>query len=284
MKWMITGAKGQLGQDLQKECRKRGGEVLASDISELDITDLPRVREAVRASRAQAIVNCSAYNAVDQAETDVERALLVNGIGPRNLAIAAEEQGIPLMHFSTDYVFDGAQETPYTIADPPRPISQYGSSKLLGEQEVRALCRRHFVVRLSWVFGAGNTNFAAKVLEWARGKPELKVVTDQVSCPCYTADLAPAILDLFDRGAYGLLHLTNQGFCSRFEWAEHMMSLLRWPVRVLPSDGREFPTKARRPAFSAMNSAPIENILGRDLPHWKDAVERYLVEVGALER
>lgn len=279
---MITGANGQLGWDLQRECHRRGRDVHTTDVGELDITDLRAVREAIRTTRPQAIMNCAAYNAVDQAEKNIEPAIRINGVGPRNLAIVAEEQGVPLMHFSTDYVFDGAKQTPYTIVDLPQPINQYGLSKLHGEQEVRTLCRRHFVVRLSWVFGAGNTNFAAKVLEWGRKNTEIKVVTDQISCPCYTVDLAPAILDLLDSGAYGLTHLTNEGFCSRFEWAAHIATLLDWGRLVLPAEDHEFPTAAKRPAFSAMDSTPTLQVLGRNLPHWKDAVERYLREVGAL--
>ncbi len=281
MKLMITGAKGQLGQDMMKECQRRQIEFIASDLPELDISDLAGVQAAVRAAKPDAIVNCSAYNAVDRAETDFQQACLVNGIGPKNLAIAAEEAGIVVMHFSTDFVFDGRKTEPYTIADTPRPLGRYGQSKRLGEQLLQAATNRFYLIRLSWVFGAGNDNFAKKVLQWAKGRDELRVVEDQVSCPAYTVDLAPTILDLLDTGAYGLYHLANSGFCSRYEWARHIIETAGLKVKVLPARSDEFPVPAPRPAFSAMDPFPIPLLIGRELPSWQDATERFLQEIGA---
>jgi dTDP-4-dehydrorhamnose reductase len=278
---LVTGARGQLGQDVCKAAAAQGLEVNALDLPELDIAQPAAVQAALEATRPEAILNCAAYNAVDRAETEFHQALLANACGPRNLAVAAERLGIPLMHLSTDYVFDGRATRPYTIADVPNPLGRYGLSKLRGEREVQTLTRRHYVVRLSWVFGAGSDNFARKVLGWARGRKSIQVVDDQVACPAYTADLAPALLALLATGAYGLYHLANQGHCSRHAWARHIVETAGLGVEVAPVSSQAFPTPAARPAFSALDTFPLHSILGRTLPPWQDATERFLLEIGA---
>jgi len=280
---MITGANGQLGRDLVRECARRGIAVAASDLPRLDICDLAAVREALAAERPDALVNCSAYNAVDRAESDFEQARLVNAAGPGNLALAAEESGIPLMHFSTDFVFDGEKGEPYTIDDQPHPVNRYGESKLLGERAVAKACGRAFVVRLSWVFGSGNVNFVKKILHWAAGRDVLRVVDDQISRPAYTVDLAPLILDLLDSRAFGLYHLANSGICSRYEWACRIVRLSGLSTKVEQAKSAEFETAARRPRFSALDLSSIEAVLGRRPPDWKDATKRFLTEIGADE-
>ena len=197
MKLLITGSKGQLAKEIIKESEKREYEYAAFDHKALDITDLKKIREAVKNEKPDFVINCAAYNAVDKAEEDWKTAYLVNGIGPENLAIACEENNCALVHYSTDYVFDGQKHTPYTIADEPHPLSRYGRSKLLGENFVQSLSTRFFLIRVSWVFGVGNeTNFAKKVLNWASKNETLKIVDDQISSPTYAIDLAKATLDL----------------------------------------------------------------------------------------
>jgi len=283
VKLMITGANGQLGQDLVRECARRDIAVAASDLPRLNICDLAAVREALAAERPDALINCSAYNAVDRAESDFEQACLVNAAGPGNLALAAEESGIPLMHFSTDFVFDGEKGEPYTIDDQPHPLSRYGESKLLGERAVAKACGRALVVRLSWVFGSGNDNFVKKILHWAADRDVLRVVDDQISRPAYTVDLAPLIIDLLDSRAYGLYHLANSGICSRYEWACRIVELSGLSTKVEPAASSEFETAARRPRFSALDLSSIEAVLGRRPPDWKDATKRFLMEIGADE-
>jgi dTDP-4-dehydrorhamnose reductase len=280
MKLLITGSKGQLGQDLQKACRTRRIDFTAGDIEEFDITDLNLMREVIGGERPSAVVNCAAYNEVDRAETEFEAACRVNALGPQNVAIAAEEAGVPIVHFSTDFVFDGAKKAPYTVDDRPNPICRYGESKLQGEQAVASHSTRFFLIRLSWVFGISGINFPKKVLEWAQNRSAIKVVTDQVSCPSYTADLAGPILDLLRLGAFGTYHLTNQGYCSRYEWARFVIGRVRPEVAVEPAGSDEFENAARRPAFSALDSAPLEDVLGRLPPDWQNATERFLKEMG----
>ncbi len=281
MKVLVTGARGQLGQDVEKACGARGIPCVAADSRTLDITDARRAREFIRECSPDAIINCAAYNAVDQAETEWERAFRVNGLAVRTLAHAARETGAVLVHYSTDYVFDGRTDRPYTIADRPNPLSRYGQSKLLGEQMVRELGDRYFLVRTSWVFGKGNVNFARKVLEWGEEKEFLKVVDDQVSAPTATADLARATLDLLETGEYGLYHLTNGGSCSRFGWARFILEATHWKGTIVPGKTADFPVPAARPAYSVLDNLGSPEVLGYSLPSWQDATLRYLKEVGA---
>jgi dTDP-4-dehydrorhamnose reductase len=342
MKILITGASGQLGQDLQKECRRRGIDYVATDLQRndaghgesntqssgfasnqepgtgnleqslessgnqepgtcnrshcdpnceppatghvlhLDITDFRTVPKILTETKPDVIINCAAYNAVDKAEEDWKAAFMVNSLGPRNLAIISEELKIPLVHFSTDAVFDGKKGTPYTIWDQPNPLSKYGHSKLLGERLITQVCSRSFIVRLSWVFGKGNVNFVRKVIQWSAGTRELKGAYDQTSCPSYTVDLAKAIIDLLNTGAYGLYHITNTGFASKFELAEETLRLIGWPGKILPVKSSEFESAAQRPEFSAMDSFPLKETIGYELPHWKDALSRFLQESGVI--
>jgi dTDP-4-dehydrorhamnose reductase len=158
---------------------------------------------------------------VDRAEYDWKRALLVNGIGAKNMIIAASEADATLVHFSSDYVFDGTKESPYTIADSPNPINSYGRSKLLGEDSVcRAGYPRYYLIRTSWLFGEGENSFIKKLFDWMKSNRSIKVVDDQISSPTYTEDLVKCVLDLIRTGSYGLYHMTNSGQCSRFEWAK----------------------------------------------------------------
>jgi dTDP-4-dehydrorhamnose reductase len=214
MRILLTGADGQLGTAIKSLCASERVIVCdATDLAQLDITNLQRVRRFVESCKPDFIVNCAAYNDVDAAEDSnrFDDVCLVNSIGPRNLAIASDEFKIPLMHFSTDYVFDGAKNTPYQITDLPHPINIYGGSKLLGESFVRSLTKMHFVVRLSWLFGPSGFNFVTKVSDWAKTSTEIRIVDDQTSCPCYTEDIAPAAIDLLESKAYGLYHMTNSG-------------------------------------------------------------------------
>jgi len=300
MKILITGANGQLGQDLQKECDRRRIEYVASDyiagpdsinpqilstankLLHLDITDLRAVREITDQTKPDAIINCAAYNAVDKAEEDWKNAFSVNAIGPKNLAITASKRGIPIMHFSTDYVFDGKKGSPYFVWDKPNPLSKYGESKLYGERLVSLFSNRCFVVRLSWVFGAGNTNFVKKILEWSKEKDELKVVDDQISSPSYTVDLSGAIIDLLETGNYGIYHMTNTGYCSRYEWAKYILELTGWKGKIIPAESTEFKTAAQRPEFSALDGFPLKETIGYELPDWKDATERFLKELEGM--
>jgi dTDP-4-dehydrorhamnose reductase len=282
MKILITGARGQLGQDLTSLCEKKGHSVASCGSRDLDITTFGDVMAKVQDIRPDIIFNCAAYNAVDQAETDWEEAFRVNGLGPKNLALAASSTGAVLTHFSTDYVFSGEKNRPYTLADTPDPVSRYGESKLLGEQMVMRHATHYYLLRVSWVFGAGNSNFARKILEWSSQKNEITVVNDQVSSPTYTRDLAQAVLDLTATGQCGLYHLTNSGYCSRYDWAEYILGLTGWTGKLIRGKSADFQTPADRPPFSVLSNFGSGDAIGYEMPHWKDATERFLQEIGRI--
>ncbi|HWQ66939.1 MAG TPA: dTDP-4-dehydrorhamnose reductase, partial [Methanospirillum sp.] len=209
MRVLVTGAHGQLGREICLRYEDKGCTVFSCGSQELDITRYQDVSFCVKDFQPDLIVNCAAYNAVDDAEIEWEQAFCVNGFGPKNLALAAIQVGADIVHFSTDYVFNGKQRRPYTIADRPDPISRYGESKLLGEQMILNHVHRFYLIRTSWVFGSGNENFVDKVLDWSDKKSSITVVDDQVSSPTYTKDLAQATDNLVSSGQYGLYHITN---------------------------------------------------------------------------
>lgn len=278
MQVLITGAEGQLGQDMYLACRKRGLRVHGADSRSLDITDFSAVRTCIGKHQYDVVINCAAYNAVDQAEQDWRTAFRVNGLGVRNLACAVNECNGILVHYSTDFVFNGERKRPYTIADIPSPINRYGESKLLGERFVRDLSMRFFLIRVSWVFGRGNVNFAQKVVEWAKTSRELKIVDDQIGSPTYTVDLAAATLDLVDSELFGLYHVTNHGYCSRYAWATAILTAIGWEGIISRASSDEFPHPARRPLCSVLDNLGTREALGYDLPDWRDATSRYLRE------
>jgi dTDP-4-dehydrorhamnose reductase len=277
MKFLITGKDGQASLAFADLLDARKEKYVALGRKELDITDLKAVREAVLTYKPEAVFNGAAYNDVDKAESDWEQAFLVNGIGPRNLAIACEEAGIPLVTFSTDYVFDGTKGSPYTVADAPNPINAYGKSKLLGEHYVQSLCRKYILARVSWVFGVkgkAESCFPKKVLKWAETKTELRVVDDQVSSPTYAPDLAEAVYALLQERAWGLCHITNTGSCSRYEWAKTILSLWEWKGKLLTAKSCDFETAAQRPEFSVLDVFPIDKAI--EPQQWQKATEKFV--------
>lgn len=277
---LITGANGQLGKDFQKLFDAERVRYIATDREELDITSIDAVRDFVRGKWVKTIINCAAYNAVDQAETDYHMAYKLNSLAVRNLATVANEIGAEFVHYSTDYVFDGKRkEKPYLIFDEVSPLSVYGHSKYNGEKIALETAEKAYAIRTSWVFGLGNVNFVKKILEWSAGKTELKVVDDQIASPSYTVDLAKATYDLIKTKAYGLYHMTNSSYCSRMEWAQYILELSGWSGKVLPSKSADFKTPAERPEFSVLDNFGLKEVIGYDLPHWKDATERFLKEL-----
>ena len=278
MRLLVAGRDGQLGRAVVEEAERRGIDCNAPPENLFDIADLNVVRRVVKEIKPTHLINCAAYNLVDKAEEDWKAAASVNGLGTRNLAITCAELGAELLHCSTDYVFSGDKGEPYTIMDEPNPVNNYGKSKLLGEKLLNALGDRFYLVRLSWVFGNGSQNFLFKLKGWAQNNKRLEIVSDQVSSPSFVDDLAPALLDLMETGAYGLYHLCNTGHCSRYQWAEHALKLMGWRGELVPVKSDRFPTLARRPAFSAMDTFPFKETVGYRLPTWQEATERFLLK------
>ena len=280
---LVTGARGMLGTAMQTVAGGRGVAVSPYDETQLDITDEQAVREvfaafAGRLSRAEvagAVLNAAAYTDVEGAEDAPDLARLVNAEGARIVAAAARDEGLGLIHISTDFVFDGAKPGPYLEDDEPRPLSVYGRTKLEGEELVRDTYPEALVVRTAWVYGPNGRNFPGKILDLGREGRPLRVVTDEIGSPTYTVDLAGGILGLVSAGAAGLYHLTATGSCSRYELAREVLRLAGIDVPVEPATADSFATKAKRPRNSVLDCSKAAG-LGVELPTWQDGLARFM--------
>ena len=279
MKILVTGVKGQLGYDICRVLNMRGIENRGVDIEDFDITDANAVDAYITNYRPDAIIHCSAYTAVDRAEDDAALCERVNAIGPANIAAAAVKVGAKMMQISTDYVFPGTGEQFYCPDDATGPLSVYGKTKLMGEEAVRRATDRHFIVRISWVFGKNGNNFVKTMLRLAQTKTDLNVVADQIGSPTYTYDLSHLLCDMIVTEKYGTYHATNEGICSWAEFAAEIMRQAGKSTEIHPIPTSEYPTRAVRPLNSRMSKDKlVENGFAR-LPDWKDALARYLKEL-----
>ena len=275
MKVLITGGRGQLARAFQEYGAAKGWSILALGKEELDIGDYFQVEKIVADYKPEVIINCAAYNLVDKAEEDLLGASRVNTIGPYNLALVAQKVGSFLIHFSTDYVFDGQKADLYHESDLPRPINKYGLTKYLGEQNVLKVGGECLVLRVSWLFGPGKQNFLAKLLTWAKKQEVLKIAYDEFSVPTYVKTVAQVAWKAYEKGLQGLFHLTSQGYCSRLEWAKYFFAQAGIRRKVVPVPASSFALPAPRPFFSAMSPQKIEEALGITLPSWQEEVHRY---------
>ncbi len=273
--FLITGASGQLARAFEKILAQRGVSFFSFSRETLDITDNGQVRDILQKLHPEVVVNCAAYNFVDKAETD-DAAWRVNATGPRELAALCQELGIFLVHFSTDYVFDGAQSRGYREDDVPCPLNVYGRTKLEGEREVLKLLSQSLVFRVSWVVGEGKNNFLYKVFEWSQGNPSLHIAKDEVSSPTFTDDIVSAVLLAREKKLHGLYHFSSSGFCSRFEMAELFLQKMGRSNKVISVPASTFQSKARRPSFSGLDNSKIQDALGIQIPSWQETVSRFV--------
>lgn len=276
---IVTGAKGQLGGDVCSELEKRGLAFTGIDRDELDITDEAAVNGFFSKIKADALIHCAAYVAVDKAEEEKELCFAVNEKGTENLAAACKRHGISMLYISTDYVFDGSGNTPYEPDDSKGPLGVYGLSKLRGEEAVKKHLENYFIVRTSWVFGEKNTNFIATMLRLAETKSEVSVVCDQVGSPTYSRDLAVLLCDMIVTERYGIYHATNEGFCSWAELAEFVFNAADKKITVRPVTSEEYPAKAVRPKNSRLSKACLSQNGFDKFPCWQDAVKRYVENI-----
>ena len=275
MKVLVTGVKGQLGYDIVKECEKRNIEAVGVDIEEMDITDAAQVEEVIKGAQVDAVIHCAAWTAVDKAEEMIDICRKVNKDGPANIAKVCEELDIPMMYFSTDYVFNGLGEEPWMEYGDREPLNVYGQTKYEGELAVERL-KKHFIIRISWVFGVNGHNFIKTMLRLGAERGEVSVVNDQIGSPTYTYDLAKLCVDMIQTDKYGIYHATNQGYCSWYEFACEIFKQAGMDVKVNPVDSTAFPVKATRPKNSRMNQTELDKNGFSRLPSWQDALERYL--------
>lgn len=274
-----------LGTDLVRVLRERGRRVVALTSKELDVTDAAACEAAILGARPSVVFNCAAYTNVNGAEAEYDLAMLVNGTGAGNVARACRAAGARLIHVSTDYVFDGENESPYCEDDKTNPINAYGRSKLAGEENVRAELDDHIIARTSWLFGKNGQNFVTTMLSAARAGKPLKVVSDQKGAPTYTFDLAGALVFLADSTFRGTVHVTGSGACSWYEFAQKIFELNGVePVELTPITTDEFPTPARRPKNSCLSNQRLLELGMSPLPEWQDGLARYLSEMNELRK
>lgn len=278
MKLLVTGVKGQLGYDIVKECEKRNIEAVGVDVEEMDITDAKKVEDVIKAGNYDAVVHCAAWTAVDKAEDEVEACTKVNVDGTKNIANVCNELDIPMMYFSTDYVFNGEGDQLWNEYDQRNPLNVYGQTKYEGELAVEAL-KKHFIVRIAWVFGVNGNNFIKTMLRLGKERGAVSVVNDQIGSPTYTYDLAKLVVDMIQTNKYGTYHATNEGLCSWYEFACEIFKQANLNVSVTPVDSNAFPVKAKRPHNSRMSKAMLDKNGFNRLPTWQDALSRYLKEI-----
>jgi dTDP-4-dehydrorhamnose reductase len=288
VKLLVTGGAGMLGFDVMRVGRAAGHDLVAVDVGDFDITDAAAVRQALERVRPDAVLNCAAWTDVDGAESHREQAFAVNADGAGNLARAAAQASIPLLHVSTDYVFDGKGRVDaagalraYVESDPTGPRSVYGQSKLAGERQVLDASPRHTVARSSWLFGVGGRNFADTMLRLAGERDAVQVVTDQVGCPTWTGHLAPALLGLIERGVNGLAHLAGTGHVSWNAFTAEIFRQAELSCRVEPASTADMARPAPRPAWSALESER-DDVL--PLPPWQDGLAGYLAARAGIVR
>lgn len=275
MKLLVTGVKGQLGYDVVNEAYKRGIQAVGVDIDEMDITNAEQVDQVIKRGEYDAVVHCAAWTAVDKAEDMPDACRKVNAEGTRNIANVCKELDIPMMYFSTDYVFDGQGTTPWSEYDERHPLNVYGQTKYEGELSVENL-KKHFIIRIAWVFGKNGSNFIKTMLRLGKEKGEVSVVDDQIGSPTYTYDLAKLVIDMIQSDKYGTYHATNEGSCSWYEFACEIFKQSDMDVKVNPVDSKAFPAKAERPKNSRMNKNELDKNGFKRLPKWQDALSRYL--------
>ena len=276
MRIIVTGAKGQLGSDVMQRLSEIGAEAIGADIDRLDITDEKAVDLFFKENRADGVIHCAAYTNVDRAESQKEICRKINADGTRNIAAACEKYGMKLLYLSTDYVFDGRGTEPFETDSPKAPCNFYGETKLEGETEAARLCKRLFIVRISWVFGENGKNFVKTMLRLAAERSEISVVCDQTGSPTYTKDLAVLLCEMISGCKYGVYHATNEGICSWAEFADKIMELSKSETKIIPIPSSQYKSAAVRPANSRLSKSSLDRNGFSRLPHWEDALQRFL--------
>ena len=267
-KILVTGANGMLGKDLCPILEQNNYTVIKTNSQIMDITDFEKTNKVISDQKPDIIIHCAAYTNVDKAQEDFETAKQINLTGTENLAQICNTKDIPILYISTDYVFDGTKQTPYTPDDEPNPINNYGLTKYYGEQAIQKFCKKYYIIRTSWLYGIHGKNFVETMLSLA-AKPELKVVNDQTGCPTWTVDLSNGIIKLLKNEIYGIFHICSSGETTWYGFAKEIFNQCKLEVNLKPCTTEEFPRPAKRPKYSVMDNA---NICG----DWKDGLQNYL--------
>ncbi|NOW89451.1 dTDP-4-dehydrorhamnose reductase [Clostridium beijerinckii] len=288
MKILITGANGQLGKEIQHLLKimqadighvdkvYNNAEIKAVSSKELDITNFEMVINCVSEFKPEIIINCAAFTNVDKCETDKETALKVNALGPKNLAIAAEEISVKLVHVSTDYVFSGDYKQPLAEYDIPNPNTVYGKTKLLGETYIREQCSKYFIVRTAWLYGRFGKNFVYTIMNAAKEKGYLEVVNDQTGCPTNAEDLAYNILEIALTEGYGIYHCTGEGECTWYDFAKKIIEFSEIECQIKPITSENLNRPAKRPIFSALENMMLNAKNMNRMRNWEEALKEFI--------
>ena len=284
MKILVTGVRGQLGHDVLEELEKRHIEAVGVNSDEMDIRDRESVDKVIDSIHPNAVIHCAAWTAVDAAEDETSACDAVNISGTEYIAEACRRNNAVMMYFSTDYVFDGEGDKSWKPEDKTAPIGAYGRSKCLGEEAVRRILPdQHFIIRLQWVYGINGKNFVKTMLRLAETRDTLTVVSDQVGGPSYTRDIARLACDMIVTDRYGTYHAANTGYCSWYEFAKAIFKEAGRDVKVVPVSSDAYPTKAKRPHNSRLDTSKLSKEGFKELPPWQDALHRFMAELNGAQ-
>ena len=289
MKIVVTGANGQLGRSIRRlSVEHRELDFVFTDIDSLDIGNRDAVLAFAETHPVDFIVNCAAYTAVDKAEEEEEQCRRINTDAVAYLGEAAQHIGARILHVSTDYVFGGDSYMPYQENDPVSPTSVYGRTKLAGENALSAVCPDAIIVRTAWLYSEYGHNFMKTMLRLGAERPEIRVVNDQIGSPTYAGDLAEAILSLLEKERQGeqnsgIYHYTNEGVCSWYDFAHSIIRIAGLPAKVIPIPTREYPTAAKRPAYSVLSKEKIKREYHWVIPHWEDSLRKCLANMNVVK-
>jgi len=277
MKILVTGAKGQLGSELQVISENYPAhQFLFTDVDTLDITDFRAIRSCLSTEKPEAVINCAAYTAVDKAEIEPEKANLINTFAAGNLGAACKESDSFLIHISTDYVFDGKGYRPYSETDPVNPVSVYAKTKWAAEEEVRKKASKAVIIRTSWLYSSFGSNFVKTIMKFGHERDSLNVVFDQVGTPTYARDLADAILKILDTGnqepGVETFHYSNEGVICWYDFARAIIDLSGISCNIYPIETKDYPLPAARPFYGVLNKAKIKKRFNLIIPYWRDSL------------
>lgn len=271
----IFGCKGQLGRELVNIFQSES-QVEGFDLPEFDITNPSMVYSLLGKDIPDLVINCAAYTNVDKAEEEIEQAFLVNEVGARLIADLANQWKVPVVYYSTDYIFDGMQRQPYKENDIPNPLNVYGQTKLAGEQATRVANPKHYILRTAWLYGPGGNNFIEKMISLAESRGRIEVSDDEIGSPTYTLDLALVTKEIVKTRAYGVYNAVNSGECSRYSLIKEAFSLIGIDKPVEPCSRAKFTLPAKRPAYSVLDNSKITKVLGHPIRNWSEALKDYV--------
>ena len=285
LKILLIGSNGQLGYDFQKLFKNLNIEHIAVDYEELDIANNTDIENFFKKNNDFThIINCAAYNDVDQSEKNIEQCIKINKDAPLIIAKYSKKMNAIFVTYSSDFVFDGKKKNPFLEEDIVSPLSIYGKSKSSMEKDVMEEYSKSFIIRTSWLFGKNGENFNTQVINWSKTRDKLSIVDDQISAPTYSKDLAEFSWKLIQTEQFGLYHITNNGIASKYEQAKYVLEKIGWKGTLETAKTEDFNLPAKRPHFSKLSSEKVERLLGERIPDWKSGIDRYLEEMGIIKK